>query len=224
MKKMLFTALAFCGLQAFAQLSLEKNPGDFDKITTFDQIDATLIPSAENKVIINGKNAAKVEVINKSGELKIRMTIEKLLQGDNISVTLYYKKISQVEANEGSRVASNEAVDATIFTVEAKEGSEIKLNVNAQKINVKVGGGSKIELSGSTKTQDVLVNSGGEYKGEDMQTEQTTVTANAGGQAQVRATELIEAKVRAGGTIDIYGNPKQVNEKTIAGGTINRKG
>ena len=34
------------------------------------------------------------------------------------------------------------------------------------------------------------------------------------------ATDLVDAKTRAGGEIIIYGKPKQINEKKIAGGTI----
>ena len=38
--------------------------------------------------------------------------------------------------------------------------------------------------------------------------------------ADVYATDLVDAKTRAGGEITIYGKPKQINEKKIAGGTI----
>ena len=51
-------------------------------------------------------------------------------------------------------------------------------------------------------------------------TQQTTVTVNAGGLANVYATDLVDAKTRAGGTITIFGKPKQINEKTVAGGNI----
>ena len=34
------------------------------------------------------------------------------------------------------------------------------------------------------------------------------------------ATDLVDAKTRAGGEIKIFGKPKQINEKKIAGGTI----
>jgi len=46
------------------------------------------------------------------------------------------------------------------------------------------------------------------------------ITVNAGGDSDVYATDLVEAKVRAGGDIIIYGKPKQINQKIVAGGTI----
>ena len=41
-------------------------------------------------------------------------------------------------------------------------------------------------------------------------------------QSDVRASQLVEAKVRAGGIITIFGKPKQINQKTVLGGSINQ--
>ena len=40
--------------------------------------------------------------------------------------------------------------------------------------------------------------------------------------SDVRASQLVEAKVRAGGIITIFGKPKQINQKTVLGGSINQ--
>jgi len=203
---------------AFGQV--EKSVGDFNKVTSFDQIDVFLIKSNENKIIIDGKEADEVELVNKNGELKIRMPLTKLLAGDNISVTVYFKNIDAVEANEGSRIACGDKIKSNIFDIITKEGSEVKLILDVQKLNCKVSDGSKISIEGEAENQDVLVNSGGIYEAEKLKTEQTTITANAGGEADIFATNLVEAKVRAGGEITIHGKPKQINQKVIAGGTI----
>lgn len=57
-----FSLLVFSTL-AFGQV--EKSVGDFNKVTSFDQIDVFLIKSAENKIILNGKDAHDVELIKK---------------------------------------------------------------------------------------------------------------------------------------------------------------
>jgi hypothetical protein len=46
------------------------------------------------------------------------------------------------------------------------------------------------------------------------------VTVNAGGEAEIYATDFVDAKTRAGGSILIYGKTKQINEKRVAGGSI----
>ena len=218
MKKIIYSLLLISSI-TFAQT--EKKVGDFTKVSSFDKIDVQLIPSNENKVILQGKDADQVELVNKNGELKIRMPFGKLLKGDDISATVYYKKLDAVEANEGSRIASKEEIKAINFDIICKEGSEIKLlNLQASRLQVRTSAGSIVTIKGSVKSQDILSNSGGKYDGQDCITEQTVVTVNAGGIAHVNATDLVDAKTRAGGEIRIYGKPKQINEKKIAGGTI----
>lgn len=204
----------------FSQDSVTKNLGDFNKVTSFDQIDVLLVPADENKIILNGEGAQEVELVNKNGELKIRMPLTKMLKGDDISATVYYKNIDAVEANEGSRISSEATFDATNFDIIAKEGSEIKLLLDVSRVSVKASDGAKIYLEGKAKNQDVVINSGAILEAKKLGTEQTIITVNAGGEAEIFATEFVDAKVRAGGNISIFGKPKQINKKTIAGGTI----
>lgn len=218
MKKIVYSLLLISSI-AFAQT--EKNVGDFTKVTAFDQIDITLIPSTENKVKLIGKNYNEVELVNKNGELKIRMPLTKMLSGETISATVYYTKLEAVEANEGSRIGAKDAISALNFDIICKEGSEIKLtNLQADRLQVRVSQGSIVTVIGTVKNQDILSNSGGKYDGQDCKTQQTVVTVNAGGMANVYTTDLVDAKTRAGGDITIYGKPKQIKEKKIAGGTI----
>ena len=215
--KLVYSLLVFSSI-AFGQV--EKNVGDFTKVTSFDQIDVYLVKSNENKVVIDGKEANEVELVNKSGELKIRMPLEKILGGDHISVTVYFNNLSAVEANEGSRIACGDKIKATSFEIKAKEGSQIRLTLEVGKLNVRVANGSTINLEGSADNQDVLVNSGGIFEAKNFKTNQTVIALNAGGEADIYATDLVEAKVRAGGDITIYGKPKQINQTVIAGGSI----
>jgi len=217
MKKIIYSLLIVSSL-AFGQN--EKNVGDFNKVTSFDRIDVLLIPSDENKVQLDGKGADEVEFVNKNGELKIRMPLLKLLDGDNISVTVYYKNLTAVEANEGSRIACGDKISSVVFDVIAKEGSEIKLILDVKKLNVRSANGSKVLLEGNADIQDVLVNSGGIYEAEKLESQITTVSCNAGGEVAIFATISVDAKVRAGGDITIFGKPKKINKKVIAGGTI----
>jgi hypothetical protein len=183
MKKIIYSLLLISSI-AFSQT--EKKVGDFTKVSSFDKIDVQLIPSNENKVILQGKDADQVELVNKNGELKIRMPFGKLLKGDDISATVYYKKLDAVEANEGSRIASKEEIKAINFDIICKEGSEIKLlNLQASRLQVRTSAGSIVTIKGSVKNQDILSNSGGKYDGQDCVTEQTVVTVNAGGIAHV---------------------------------------
>lgn len=217
MKKLLFILLLISSL-TYAQT--EKKVGDFNKVTAFDQITVELIASEENKVVLSGTNSDVVEVVNKNGELKLRMPLTNLLKGNQVNAKVYYTDLNAIEANEGSQISSDSSIKAIGFEIIAKEGSKIDINLEVSNLNVKITSGGIVKTAGTAKNQDVVISAGAIYEAKELTTEQTVISINAGGEATIFATELADAKARAGGDIMIYGNPSQVNKKTFAGGRI----
>ena len=217
MKKLLFILLLISSL-TYAQT--EKKVGDFNKVTAFDQITVELIASEENKVVLSGTNSDVVEVVNKNGELKLRMPLTNLLKGNQVNAKVYYTDLTAIEANEGSQISSDSSIKAIGFEIIAKEGSVIDINLEVSNLNVKITSGGIVKTAGTAKNQDVVISAGAIYEAKELTTEQTVISINAGGEATIFATELADAKARAGGDIMIYGNPSQVNKKTFAGGRI----
>lgn len=217
MKKLLFILLLITSL-TYAQT--EKKVGDFNKVTAFDQITVELIASEENKVVLSGTNSDVVEVVNKNGELKLRMPLTNLLKGNQVNAKVYYTDLTAIEANEGSQISSDSSIKAIGFDIIAKEGSKIDIHLEVSNLNVKTSSGGIVKTAGIAKNQDVVISAGAIYEAKELTTEQTVISINAGGEATIFATELVDAKARAGGDIMIYGNPTQVNKKTFAGGRI----
>ncbi|AJA68305.1 DUF2807 domain-containing protein [Myroides odoratimimus] len=220
MKKIVLFIAVMASTISFAQKT--KSIGDFSKVNVFDQIAVTLVPGEEGKIEIEGDKEDYVNVVNKNGVLKIKMNFINSFQGDDIKVKLYYNKLSEVVAGEGASIKGETPIKATTLTINAKTGGMINLNIDVDKAIVKSSAGSVITLKGKANVQDVLNSSGAKVKSQDLETNQTIVTVNAGGVAEVRATELVEAKVRAGGEIRVHGNPKTINEKNVLGGVIKK--
>ena len=202
------------------QSQVTKELGEFDSVSVFDRISVQLIPSNENKIEITGSRSEDVELVNKNGTLKIRMAIRKLLDGENVSAKLYFKEIKEINASEGSYVISDAAMKLTAVKANAIEGSEIRLNLDVKKANLRAVTGGILKIKGKATNSDVSLGTGGVLQAMDLETVQTSVKITTGGEADVRASELVDAKVRAGGNITIFGSPKQINKSTTLGGTI----
>lgn len=221
MKKVLIVAFALIAQATFAQVT--KNLGEFNTIKVFDKLNVKLIPASENKVVITGNRENEVEVVNNNGELKLRMPFPKLLSGDDISIKLYFINIDGISASEGSYVSSESVFKQTIMDLNTREGAEINVKLDTQKVNVKAVSGGIIELSGEAVNQDVTIMSGGVLKSRELSTSQTSIEVSAGGNAEINASTLVDAKVKAGGSIYIYGKPRQINKETLFGGKIIEK-
>jgi hypothetical protein len=215
--------IAFVFLSQFTNAQVTRNLGDFDEVKVFDKINVKLIEASENKIVVTGARADEVETVNKNGELKIRMPFPQLLSGDDIIVKLYFKNLESIAVSEGSYVSSEKDFKQTSLDLNAKSGGEIKLEIDVDKVNIKANAGGIVTLSGKAKNQDVVITSGGILNAKDLETSQTTISVAAGGKSEIYASVLVDAKVRAGGSIFIYGKPKQINKEVFIGGTILEK-
>jgi len=196
--------------------------GEFENVSVFDRISVQLIPSNENRIEITGSRSSDVEIINKNGLLKIRMPLRKLLDGEEVSAKLYFKEINEVSASEGSYVICDTPIKQTLFSANAKEGAEIRLTLDVKKANLRAVTGGILKIKGNATNSDVTIGTGGIVQAMDLETVQTTVKITTGGEADVRASELVDAKVRAGGDVTVFGNPQQINKSITLGGTVTK--
>ncbi len=197
------------------------NLADFEDIKVFDQLNVTLIPSTENKIVVTGINQGNVEIVNKNSLLKIRISLTKIVEDNkNLKVKLYFKNIQSIDANEGSIVSSKHIFKQTTMDLSVQEGAMIEVDLDVENTTVKLNSGGIINVSGKAVTQKATITSGGILNAKNLETSQTTVSVSAGGSADVNASTLVNAKIKAGGTIAIYGKPKEIKQETFAGGTI----
>ena len=222
MKNILITAVTLFGA-SFSFAQVERNVGEFNKLKVYDKIPVELVSSLKNLVVIDGVNAEDVQVENNKGELKLKMTGTKLMQGGEATVKVYYKSLYEIQASQGSRIYSDDVLKSQALYLTSNEGSSIKLPIETSKLEVKINSGAEVILTGDTEFQTVIANSGGKYYSKTLNSDTASLTTNAGGVIEARAEKSVDAKTRAGGVIDIYGNPTQRNQKKLAGGKINFK-
>lgn len=217
MRVFILFALLVSGL---ANAQLVKNVGDFDALKVFDGINVELIPSDRNRVEVSGRRSDEVELVNRNGELKIRMSLKKLLDGEDISARVYFTDLKSIDAAEGSFVGSGAVFSQPLIELTAKTGAEIKLALEVKAADVKAVTGGIIRLNGSAESLVADLGTGGILWAKTLQTRTTQVEIKAGGDAEVRASTTVSADVKAGGNITIFGKPQQINQKTTLGGTI----
>ena len=221
MKKIIFIAFVMLSQLNYGQTTIKLE--NFDEVKVFDQLNVTLVQSDENKVVVTGKNETYFEAVNKNGALKLRLSVLKILSGADTKVTLYFKNIKSIDANEGCIVSSKHIFKQTTMDLSCQEGAKIDLELDVDNVNSKLYSGGILHLSGQAVTQKASINSGGIFYAKDLLSSQTTVSVAAGGSADVNASTLVDAKVKAGGTIAIYGKPKEIKQETFAGGIITEK-
>nr|WP_297306553.1 head GIN domain-containing protein [uncultured Flavobacterium sp.] len=218
-------ALATIALITFnLQAQVEKNVGDFSEIRTTNRIKVELIPSTENKVILNSEDEGNVSLVNKNGRLAVKNKIKELVSDSDfkVSVKVYFKSLNTIEAESGSYIFSTKEIEFSKLKLNSSSGSQLDIKINAKNVEAKVFAGATMELQGKADTGTLIANAGGFIDAKDLNFTSVDATVNAGGKIDVKATETVNATTRAGGNINVFGNPKTITEKTTAGGNIHR--
>jgi len=220
MKRILFLFAVIFSLTASAQRMIDKEVGDFNKIKVFDLIEVNLIKSDENRITIKGENVYDIKVVNDDGTLKLRMQLEKKFTGENTFIEVFYKHLDVIDGNEGAKIVCNELIKQDHLELRTQEGAHIKAGLDVVNLDVRAVTGGIIEASGLAENQWIVLNTGGIFEGRELKTSNTDIKITAAGEAEIYASDKVDINVKAGGDVYVYGNPRSVNKKTLAGGRV----
>ncbi|MDG1053130.1 MAG: DUF2807 domain-containing protein [Flavobacteriaceae bacterium] len=219
--KKLFFLFFLISVTTLAQKSKEVSISPFNGVKVYSGIHVKLIPSDTNKMVIFGDNIETVVFTLKKDVLKIRHSIDQLLNPSTTYVELYFTEdLDALHTYQGSTLESTAEINTTSIILKAHEGSRQTLNITSEKIDSRVKSGGFLNISGKATSHRLSILGGGICEGEKLLTEQTTVKVTAGGVAYLYASELLEATVSVGGIVRIHGKPTKLIRKKVIGGTI----
>ncbi|ARN72204.1 MAG: head GIN domain-containing protein [Bacteroidota bacterium] len=203
-----------------AQNPIEEDMGNFDTIKTFDLVKVNLVKSDVNKLVITGEDAQDVEFVLKNKTLKIRMKTERIFDGQNTFIHVYYKDLQTIDGNEGSVIVVNELMTQNNLEIKVQEGARVEAGVAIEHLDIRAVTGGIVSLTGAAKNQNIVVNTGGIVENAGLKTDDSRVKIQAGGEVEVYASNYVKIRINAGGDVMVYGNPNNINKKTVFGGRI----
>ena len=221
MKKIcLFTFLVFA-FYGFSQNRITKNLGDFNQLKAFSGLHIKLIKDTANKIEIKGPQSEAVIVKNVNGLLKLSVKLPEVFEADNTLVKLYYTNdFDLIDANEGAIITSKNTLEQDFIEVKTQEGAQIDLKLQVDILKIKAVTGGVVSLLGKVHSQDVIVNTGGQYEGFTCASDKATIIAATGGLAEVLVTGYLKATAKLKGTIIYKIKPKKLVKKEILGGEV----
>jgi len=206
-----------CALSAQEKV---ENIGDFTEVKVFDRMRVNLIKSDENKVILKGRDTEDIELVNKDGILKIRMDIDKIFDGNETFVEVYFNNLKVIDGNEGAEININELLEQDEIEIRVQEGARVTAGIDVESATLRAVTGGIIRINGSARSQTVEINTGGIYNGKNLETTDTQIRIQAGGEAEIFARRTADIKLRAGGDVYVYGNPTELIKDKFIGGRV----
>jgi len=218
--KRYFLFILFSSFLASSQTPVSKTLGEFSELKVYDLINVELIQSTENKIEITGEDTSNVFIVQKNDLLKIKMDLNKSFNGNKTFVKLFYTKIDIIDVNEGAKVVSESLFKQYELELKAQEGGEISVITDTKLLSIKSVTGGTIKVNGATEFQNIKIRTGGIYEGASLQAVNSEIKIKAGGEADVKSSEVIEVRIVAGGDLTIHGTPKTVKQINMIGGRV----
>ncbi len=205
-----------------AQTTEERTLNPFDKLIIESDVKVFLTKGNEEKVkiVVSGIELSDVETTVKGKTLQIELS--RGIHMD-ISVELYvtYKEIRDIAVGASGRLSIQNPLTGDKVVLVANTNAQIDTELNLKTIDVKVGQGASIRLSGKVGSIDAKVSTRGILSALDVQSDSTYIQVGSAGTAKITGIYLLDAKVGMGGTLTYSGTPKVKNIKTGIGASVN---
>ncbi|RME98863.1 MAG: DUF2807 domain-containing protein [Bacteroidetes bacterium] len=225
MQKISLFVFLFIGLASFIHGQTVRQIGPFDEIVLSGDLDVKLEQSDVNEVHIDDRdgldNAVTISIQGR--RLKISL-LDNWIRRDSRSVRVLvrYQRLVDIRALAGAEVEVSETLTTDKLRIKVGSGAELWIDVRSNILEGNVSEGGKLTISGTTRFHEASAATGGIYDASQLQSEETMVKANTGGEATVVATKLLDAVANTGGQVRYMGEPEQKYMRSNLAGEIRR--
>ena len=201
-------------------LALER----FDEVNITGNIEATLAAGNTEEVSLYTENIPEDEVTIKvsKGVLKISVVEGIFYKNEKVVVNLTYKGLLAVRGNAGARIDNKSVLEGDGLLLRCGSGARMDLRVELNSLDAGASEGGILSVEGQTDNVEVTASTGGRFEGFNLESRRVAGKANTGGQAEVFATEELEAAANTGGVVTYKGDPESTSFKSVLSGEVKK--
>ncbi|WP_312994235.1 head GIN domain-containing protein [Chryseobacterium flavum] len=218
--------------------------GDFDEIQVSQAIDAEIIKSETEKVVISAPQSIIDEILvdNEGGKLHIHYKPGiRVMNINKVTAKIYAKDFTKLIAGSAAKIEvkdkfTQEKTDVEISSAGSVSGNleanDLEINANsssnftgkiwAVNLDVDASSGASIDISGKAKHADISSSSGSSISAKDVIADNVDVEASSGANVHISAVSSVRAEASSGGSVDIIkkGELKTVTKEESSGGSV----
>lgn len=218
--------------------------GDFDEIEVSQAIDAEIIKSDVEKVVISAPENIIDEVLvdNSGGRLHIHYKPGiRVMNTHNVSAKIFAKDFSKINANSAAKITVKDKfvqdktdievssaasvsgdLEANDFNISADSSSNFTGKVWAVDLDVDASSAASIDISGKAKNAEISSSSGSSISANNVVADNVNAEASSGASVDISASSTIKAEASSGGSVTVYkkGNVTSVTKEENSGGSV----
>lgn len=222
-KKLTIFLTFFLSISYGSLFSQEENTftGSFTDFKAQGRVEVELVASGANEVLIieqDGLESSDVSVEFKSGLLIVKSL--KVIEDGVFKVRVQYSSLKNITVDAGAQVYSDEIWDVDNSKLDVSTGGTFEAKIAGNRVDVIVGQGAMVGLSGSVNYIDAKGNTGGILQAGGLYAKEAELKANTGAVISLKTAEIARTKALTGGVIKFIEKPTQINVETSLGGKV----
>ncbi|MCS3532627.1 head GIN domain-containing protein [Chryseobacterium sp. JUb7] len=218
---------------------------DFDEIEVSQAIDAEVIKSDVEKVVISAPENIIDEVLVEKIGSKVHIHYKRgirVMNNNKVTAKIYTKDFSKAIANSAAKITVKDKFIQDKMDVEASSAGSISGDLEANDFEISVGSsssfngkiwavdldieassGASIDISGKAKNADVSSSSGSSISAKGMIVDHLKADASSGASVEISAASSVKAEASSGGSVNVSkkGNVTSVTKEESSGGSVN---
>lgn len=219
--------------------------GDFDEIQVSQAIEAEIIKSDVEKVVLSAPQNIIDEILveNSGGKLHIHYKSGiRVMNINKVTAKIYTKDFTKLVAESAASIKVKDKftqektsievssagsvsgdLEANDFNISADSSSNFSGKIWAVNLDIDSSSGSSIDISGKAKHADISSSSGSSISAKEVIVDNVEAEASSGASIQISAVTSVKAEASSGGSVDISrkGELKNITKDESSGGSIN---
>jgi len=226
MKKItvLITLFITCFSNLYAS-DFEITTDPFTTVYITGNFKVTMIESDVEKIQVSNNDPdyqdAQIIASVSGGTLDIKIKKDNFKER-KIEMTIYYKKVFEIEARKGCKITLNNVLKGDVLTLSCKMGGQIKGEIDAVTAKMKISNDGLILITGKAEMAELEVSTGGTLEVLGMTAESVSAKVTAGGSIKCVSNKKLSIKITSGGSVSYRGNPADYDESISLGGSITK--
>lgn len=208
----LLMAVLFYVLPAHSQQSKTIALNNFQEVAVSSGIDLYISQGNTEsiKIVAHEDLINNVIVENEGGLVTIKyknnISWTRLFKDQSIKVYVTSKKLNGIRASGGSDVYSQNTIKTNTLNITASGGSDVKLNMIVQNLQLQSSGGSDVALKGTATNMTASASGGSDIDALELLVDYAKVSASGGSDANVNVSKGLEASASGGSDVNYKGN------------------
>ncbi|CAD7801923.1 hypothetical protein CHRY9390_00847 [Chryseobacterium aquaeductus] len=218
--------------------------GDFDEIEVSQAIEAEIIKSDVEKIVISAPANIIDEVLVEiqGGKVHIHYnTGFRVMNTNNVTAKIYTKDFVKLIANSAASINvkdkfTQEKTDIEVSSAASitghLEANDLELSVDssssfdgkiwAVNLDVDASSAASITISGKSKNAEMSSSSGSSINAKDVVVENLKADSSSGASLEISASSTVDVEASSGGSVNVYkkGNVTTVKKEESSGGSV----